>query len=138
MDNAIAESGKTQAELEPYVDSWFEMVPGYKDFTIKDTDDYRTSVGGFRVLAFHKKFLQDGTIYYQYIGMYNMLLDKGSDEIYGFKPDKTCGDKTISQKFVKNKQISKVAECWECENNNRTYCSFRDPDKRKDLTFDAF
>jgi len=24
------------------------------------------------------------------------------------------------------------------ENNNRTYCSFRDPDKRKDLTFDAF
>lgn len=138
MDNAIAESGKTQTELEPYVDSWFEMVPGYKDFTIKDTDDYRTSVGGFRVLAFHKKFLQDGTIYYQYIGMYNMLLDKGSDEVYGFKPDKTCGDKTISQKFVKNKKISKVAECWECENNNRTYCSFRDPDKRKDLTFDAF
>ena len=24
------------------------------------------------------------------------------------------------------------------ENNNRTYCSFRDPDKRKDLTFKAF
>jgi len=23
--------------------------------------------------------------------MYNMLLDKGSDEVYGFKPDKTTG-----------------------------------------------
>jgi len=23
--------------------------------------------------------------------MYNMLLDKGSDEVYGFKPDKTAG-----------------------------------------------
>jgi hypothetical protein len=47
-------------------------------------------VGGFRVLTFHKKLLQDGSTYYQYIGMYNMLLDKGSDEVYGFKPDKTA------------------------------------------------
>jgi hypothetical protein len=44
-------------------------------------------VQGFRTLAFHKK--SDGS--YTYIGMYNMLLDKGSDEIYGFKPDKTTG-----------------------------------------------
>jgi len=65
-------------------------VPGYKTFEIPNTDDYRTSVGGFRVLAFHKKLLQNGTVYYQYIGMYNMLLDKGSDEVYGFKPDKTA------------------------------------------------
>ena len=34
--------------------------------------------------------------------------------------------------------LSKIAECWEMENNNRTYCSFRDPDKRKDLTFKAY
>jgi hypothetical protein len=66
-----------------------------------------------------------------------MLLDKGSDEVFGFKPDKTSGASPL-QKFLKNKKISKIAECWEMENNNRTYCSFRDPDKRKDLTFDAF
>ena len=120
-----------------YVGHWYEKVPGYSTFEIPDTEDYRTSIGGFRVLAFHKKLLQDGSVYYQYIGMYNMLLDKGSDEVFGFKPDKTTGVSPL-QKFAKNKKISKIAECWEMENNNRTYCSFRDPDKRKDLTFKAF
>lgn len=120
-----------------YVGHWYKKVPGYSTFVIPNTEDYRTSVGGFRVLTFHKKLLQDGSIYYQYIGMYNMLLDKGSDEVYGFKPDKTTGVSPL-QKFIKNKKISKIAECWEMENNNRTYCSFRDPDKRKDLTFKAF
>ena len=115
----------------------YTLVPGYKAFEIPNTNDYRTSVAGFRVLAFHKKLLSNGEIYYQYIGMYNMLLDKGSDEAFGFKPDKTSGASPL-QKFLKNKKISKIAECWEMENNNRTYCSFRDPDKRKDLTFDAF
>ena len=120
-----------------YAGHWYKKVPGYSTFVIPNTEDYRTSVGGFRTLAFHKKLLQDGSIYYQYIGMYNMLLDKGSDEVYGFKPDKTTGVSPL-QKFIKNKKISKIAECWEMENNNRTYCSFRDPDKRKDLTFKAF
>ena len=137
IENAASQSGLSTAELEQYAGYWFQMVPSYKAFTIPNTSDYRTSVGGFRVLAFHKKFLQDGSTYYQYIGMYNMLLDKGSDEVYGFKPDKTSGA-TPLQKFIKNKKVSKIAECWEMENNNRTYCSFRDPDKRKDLTFKAF
>jgi hypothetical protein len=74
-----------------YVGHWYEKVPGYSTFEIPNTEDYRTSIGGFRVLAFHKKLLQDGSVYYQYIGMYNMLLDKGSDEVFGFKPDKTTG-----------------------------------------------
>ena len=116
---------------------WYNINKSYPTFTIPNTQDYRTSIGGFRVLTFHKKLLHDGTTYYQYIGMYNMLLDKGSDEVFGFKPDKTTGASPL-QKFLKNKKISKIAECWEMENNNRTYCSFRDPDKRKDLTFKAF
>ena len=120
-----------------YAGHWLLKVPGYSEKNIPNTESYRTSVGGFRVLTFHKKLLQDGSVYYQYIGMYNMLLDKGSDEAYGFKPDKTAGFSPL-QKFLKNKKISKIAECWEMENNNRTYCSFRDPDKRKDLTFKAF
>lgn len=94
--------------------------------------EYRTSVQGFRVLAFHKK--SDGS--YTYIGMYNMLLDKGSDEAYGFKPDKTFDN--VLQKYVKNKKVSKIAECWEFENNSRTFCSFRDPMNRKDLSFNVY
>ena len=95
--------------------------------------EYRTSVQGFRTLTFHKK--SDGS--YTYIGMYNMLLDKGSDEVYGFKPDKTTGSNVL-QKYLKHKKISKVAECWEFENNSRTFCSFRDPMNRKDLSFDVY
>ena len=117
---------------------WYDINKSYPEFNISKTEDYRTSIAGFRVLAFHKKYISTQTKpYYQFIGMYNMLLDKGSDEVYGFKPDKTSGGSPL-QKFIKNKKISKIAECWEFENNNRTYCSFRDPDKRKDLTFKAF
>jgi hypothetical protein len=35
-------------------------------------------------MAFHKRGEGD----YVYIGRYNMNLDKGSDECFGFKPDK--------------------------------------------------
>jgi hypothetical protein len=110
------------------VTDYYVSNPKYEDYTFKDLDDYRTCITGYRVLAFHKK--SDGT--YQYIGMYNMLLDKGSDEVYGFKPDKT-----LTQKFLKNKAISKKAECWEFENNARGFCSFRDPWGRRELSFKA-
>lgn len=139
---------------------------------INNTDDYRTSAQGFRTMAFHKK--SDGT--YTYIGMYNMLIDKGSDECYGFKADKTMNDtpyqkylpiyglaeayeegaiyyadekgkeqvKLDETSFEPNKyyvltgypKLPKVVECWEFENNSRTYCSYRDPLNRKDLSFD--
>lgn len=119
---------------------WYIMEPGYSDFIVKDTDDYRTSVRGFRVLAFHKKSDPNGgDPIYQFIGIYNMLLDKGSDEVYGFALDKTTG-KDPKAKFVGNGSTSmpKIAECWEFENNSRTFCSFRDPKNRKDLKFDVF
>ena len=112
---------------------WYTAVISYVPYTISNTEDYRTSVQGFRTLAFHKK--SDGT--YTYIGMYNMLLDKGSDEMYGFKPDKTT-EENVYQKFLKNKKVSKIAECWEFENNSRTFCSFRDPLNRKDLSFNVY
>nr|DAF58798.1 MAG TPA: hypothetical protein [Siphoviridae sp. ctxMM9] len=106
--------------------------------TIKSDDaytftDYRTSVQGFRVLAFWKR--SSGN--YQYIGMYNMLIDKGSDECYGFKPSKTMGS-DIYAPYVKNKKMDKVAECWEFSDNTRTYCSYRDPLQRDKLSFDNF
>ena len=93
-----------------------------------DWSDYRTSLLGFPVLAFHKK--SDGT--YLYVGMYRMLLDKSSDEVLGFKlPDNVKG------KFVGDKAMKKKAECWEFCNNARGFCSYRDPWKRVELSFRA-
>ena len=119
---------------------WY-VGSGYSDFKVENTDDYRTSVRGFRVLAFHKKKPSDGSTepIYQFIGIYNMLLDKGSDEVYGFALDKTTG-KDPKAKFIGDgsKSMPKVAECWEFENNSRTFCSYRDPQDRKDLKFDVF
>jgi len=48
-----------------------------------DTKDMRTSVYGFPVLTFHK--YANGK--YEYIGRYNMNLDKGSNEYYGFEEE---------------------------------------------------
>ena len=88
--------------------------------------DYRTSLLGFPVMAFHKK--SDGS--YTFIGYYRMLLDKGSDEVLGFKPAKG-----VTANLLGNKNVRKKAECWEFSNNNRTYCSYRDPWDRNQLSF---
>ena len=107
---------------------WYEAVIVYETASMPDyLDDYRTSVQGFPVLTFHQTTDANGnSTGIKYIGRYNMLLDKGSDEAFGFKPAEE-----IYQKFVTNKKgapvkVSKVAECWEAENNSRGFCSFRD------------
>ena len=106
--------------------TWYIREVGYKNVTVSNIDDYRTSVQGFPVLAFHQTTDANGnSTGIKYIGRYNMLLDKGSDEAFGFKVDK------VYNKFVKDAknrpvEIAKVAECWEAENNSRGFCSFRD------------
>jgi hypothetical protein len=70
-----------------YYNKWYIRVPGYSDYIIPDTDAYRTSVQGFPILMFHttKARDKDGTGEEPvFIGRYNMLLDKGSAEAYGF------------------------------------------------------
>jgi hypothetical protein len=59
-----------------------------------------------------------------------MLLDKGSDEVLGFKPPKN-----VKANYLSGKDMRKKAECWEFSNNNRTYCSYRDPEDRVELSF---
>lgn len=107
------------------VSSYFVENVTYNPYTWENIEDYRTSVQGFPVLGFRK--IDDN---YTFIGRFNMLLDKGSDEAYGFKPSKS-----ICQKFKGNKQVRKIAECWEFSDNGRTWGSFRDPLKRKELSF---
>ena len=110
----------------------------YDPANISGLSDYRTSVQGFPVLAFHQtKTREEAGKEPVFIGRYNMLLDKGADEAYGFK----LGSKLL-QGYVKDakgapKAVTDVAECWEFENNNRGWCSFRDPWNRRELSFAA-
>jgi hypothetical protein len=90
--------------------------------------DYRTSLLGFPVMAFHKKSKDNSDVIF--IGYYRMLLDKGSDEVLGFKPPKT-----VTHTLLNNKDVRKKAECWEFSTNARTYTSYRDPHNRTELSF---
>ena len=116
---------------DPHYNKWYTGDIKYENATTSADESLyaslRTNVQGFPVLAFHKK--SDGS--YTYIGRYNMLTDKGSDETYGF----SAGG--YYQKFLGTKPIDKIAECWEFENNSREFCSFRDPLKRKHLSFNT-
>lgn len=108
---------------EESVNKWYSVEPAtYSDYQFENLSDYRTSVQGIRTLAFHKK--KDGSIIF--IGMYNMLLDKGSDEAYGFKPLDKVKTKYVLDDKGNPKDLADVAECWEFENNSRGFCSFRD------------
>lgn len=137
LDAGAIDAVVTQDEDKNPVTPYNGLIPQDVTFTeVLDPDslsnsnirwqDYRTSLLGFPVMAFHKK--SDGS--YTFIGYYRMLLDKGSDEVLGFKPPKG-----VTAKFLGNKNVRKKAECWEFSNNNRTYCSYRDPWDRVELSF---
>lgn len=85
-------------------------------------DTYRTSVKGYPVLMFHAvKDADTGELTYNYIGRYNMNLDKGSDDAYGYKYN-------ANNPFVDGgTKMKKVAECWEMRDNQGDYCSFKFP-----------
>ena len=129
-----------QSKVNADDNNWYTVVTTYQDLGINDIkhNDLRTSVQGFPALAFHQQTDSNGNAIGTpvYIGRYNVLLDKGSDETYGFKMD------GVYQKFVQKKgkpqKISKVAECWEGENNSRGFCSFRDSATNRAADDDRF
>jgi hypothetical protein len=97
--------------------------------------DFRTSLLGFPVMAFHKrkkKGSTNGETECVFIGYYRMLLDKGSDQVLGFKTPKK-----VTHKLLGNQMLRDVAECWEFSTNARTFCSYRDPWNRVELSFKA-
>ena len=138
MTYYVDAKGKTKAKFTdeaPYEPGKY-YIPSYKAYTFSNTKELRTNVQGFPVMAFWKYGDSDSS--YQFLGRYNLLTDKGSDETYGFKPDKK-----ISQPFGNTKKgiqqtIRKIAECWEYSDNARGYCSFRDPSSRHKLNFDKY
>lgn len=102
-----------------------------------DAGTMRTSVYGFPLLVFHeyenpnKSKDKEGEDIagsgnptvpgekYEYIGRYNMNLDKGSNEYYGFE------EKTKNAAL--NKPIKDIAESWELSDNQGNWCSWRFP-----------
>lgn len=113
------------------IEDYKEIFNNFSSYGV--VSDYRTSVKGFPVLAFHQ--IDDEEPFF--IGKYNMLLDKGSDACYGFKPSKDVTHKIIKDQSGKPLKVSDVVECWEFENNSRGFCSFRDPWNRRVLSFKA-
>ena len=93
-------------------------LSGIEDDVLKT---YRTSVKGYPVLTFHAVTNDYGETEYQYIGRYNMNIDKGSDESYGFKYD--------AEQSILGKDYKKIVECWEMADNQGNYCSFKFPYK---------
>ena len=143
LANAMAESGKTEAWLRDHMNKWYIYQEGkteYTTTTIGNLEDYRTSVQGFPTLAFYQtEAMKKAGTEPLFIGRYNMILDKGADEAYGFKPSSK-----ILQNYIEPAKpddmkpaVKDIAECWEFENNSRGFCSFRDPWNRRDLTFAA-
>lgn len=100
-----------------------------------DTSTMRTSVYGFPVLTFHK--YSNGN--YEYIGRYNMNLDKGANEAYGFEnktkqpyvPQRTRKvlnkETNIWEDETYQPTIKEIAECWEMKDNQGYWCSMRYP-----------
>lgn len=150
-NNAFIMDGTKKTEDKDITDE----VKAALGSSVKDADgnklglkwsDYRTSVKGYPVMAFHKK--SDGSV--QFIGLYRMLLDKGSDECYGMKPDKKVLHRLLGKKktkvdettgetieYISYPKLRDVVECWEFSDNNRGFCSFRDPWNREEFSFKA-
>jgi hypothetical protein len=79
-----------------------------------DVTDRRTTIYGFPMIVFQKK--ADGS--YEFIGRYNFNLDKGADNVIGFKDGH-------DHPVVTGKTFKKVAECWELCNNQGGRTSFK-------------
>ena len=105
-----------------------------------DTSDMRTTVYGFPVLTFHKYTKVGVRPEYEYIGKYNMNLDKSSNEYYGFEDEheqpyvprrtkKVLNSTTNEYEDVEYQPtIAEIAECWELKDNQGNWCSFKYPD----------
>lgn len=76
--------------------------------------NYRTTIFGFPVLAFHEK--SNGDV--EFIGRYNFNLDKSCETSIGMKIDDVHP--------ILGEKIKKIAECWEFGNNTGDgRCAFR-------------
>ena len=89
---------------------------------------YRTTLYGFPVLAFHET--SDGKT--EFIGIYNFNLDKSAPKILGMENDTihphVTGTYITDKGEEKPLDFTHVCECWEMANNQGGRCSFKTPD----------
>lgn len=91
-----------------------------------DATGLRTTVYGYPVLTFHEYATTSNNpsnpgVRYEYIGRYNMNLDKSANEAYGYE------DSHGHPYIEGNPKIKSIAECWELSDNQGTWCSFKFP-----------
>lgn len=120
----------------------------------------RTTVYGFPTLVFQKHSKPSdknkiGTTYedeiYEYIGRYNINLDKGSNELFGFEADGEQkyiidpwdeevknDDGTTTVVHHEHPLIADVAECWELTDNQGTWTSFTYPSSAQENHFATY
>ena len=90
-----------------------------------DGSGLRTSVYGFPVLTFHEYDnwnynVSNPGVRYEYIGRYNINLDKGANEAYGYE--------LKTKNPFNNVAIKTTSECWELSDNQGTWTAFKFPD----------
>ena len=98
---------------------------GAKNESGRYHEEYRTTLFGFPVLAFHET--PDGTA--EFIGIYNFNLDKGADDTLGMaledKHPYVNGTFTDDDGVEHDLDFAHICECWEMSNNAGGRCSFR-------------
>ena len=124
----------------------FLKISGYEPATTFDKNRtyYEDNKGKVKVkpadqAALDALIAEKGAIYTETYQPYQFdNTDSYRTNIQGF-PVMTFSNKKIVAAFDKKKKaVSKVVECWEYSDNNRGYCSFRDPLGRHKLNFDYY
>lgn len=126
--------------------------------------DFRTSMQGFPIMMFQRLNDEETAASWpgnsqkvKFIGLYRMLIDKGSDMIFGFDADAKSewsrGPKfdkiegydpdhpdqyEVTWEDNKKRKMKDITECWEFCDNQGTFCSFRDPKRRIELSFATY
>lgn len=159
MDNRYYSTNKFTWKID-YMESSGTYNTGFANlmgniYNFHPLDDYqfegvspvglRTTVYGFPTLVFQKHSKPTdkdkiGTTYedeiYEYIGRYNINLDKSSNELYGFEADGE--QKYITLEDGTHPPIADIAECWELTDNQGTWTSFSYPSNAQDSHFSTY
>lgn len=134
----------------------FHPLDDYK-FDGINTAGLRTTVYGFPTLVFQKHSTPTdkqkiGTTFedeiYEFIGRYNINLDKSSNELYGFEAEGEQKYITLTREVddgnggVKIEEyhpaIADIAECWELTDNQGTWTSFSYPSDAQETHFSTY
>jgi hypothetical protein len=120
-----------------FVNTLYDYHPLEKYDSSIDVTNRRTTIYGFPMLLFQKKFAPDaeGNPVYEFIGRYNFNLDKGCNNVIGFNENKK--HPIIDGTYINDDDeevpidYEYVSECWELKNNQGgrtafTYTNFEE------------